>query len=92
MISRLVESLGTKPFRPGGRALNAAFYDSFTVSLSSILEKRPNLSSTEIASAYETLKEDSDFIKLISSSTADDENVKARFGTALRAFSNAHTS
>ncbi len=82
----LSESFPFRPFRPGGRALNAAFFDSFMVALAQELEKNPNIQTSTVAAAYKRLLENDSFMKYISSSTADDENVKNRFQLAAASF------
>lgn len=82
----LVEALGTRPFRPGGRALNVAFFDCFSVALAEAIENNSSLTSSEIKAAYDSLSSDSAFLTLISSSTADDESVRKRFEAAINSF------
>lgn len=81
----VVESLPNKPFRPGGRALNAAFWDCFMVSAAKEMVAG-HLNPGLVERAYERLSMNDEFIKSISSSTADDENIKTRFRIALEAF------
>lgn len=82
----LAEALGKRPFRPSGRALNVAFFDSFTVALAKTISENGMIPASKVRSAYEELLVNENFMKAISSSTADDENVKARFKIALESF------
>ncbi|WP_025594255.1 GmrSD restriction endonuclease domain-containing protein [Agrobacterium tumefaciens] len=91
-INRLiVQALGAKPFRPGGRALNAAMWDCFMVAAAKSFEGGVQLSDESVKSAYSSLLANNDFMKVISSSTADDENIKVRFRIAEEAFADAVT-
>lgn len=88
----VVASLGMKPFRPGGRALNAAFWDCFMVSLATLIKRDAAPSTGAIQEAYKDLQSNSDFLRVISSSTADDDNIKTRFRIASEAFRDGYTS
>lgn len=86
LMESLKESLGSRPFRPSGRALNAAFYDSFTVALAKQINAGTKPAAADVLKAYDKLMVNDDFMKAISSSTADDENVRERFKLALASF------
>ena len=86
LMESLSDSLGSRPFRPSGRALNAALFDSFSVALSQQLQSGTPPTTEHVKSAYNSLLENEEFIKAISSSTADDENVKNRFRLAIESF------
>lgn len=88
LMECVAESLGTRPFRPSGRALNAAFFDSFTVALAKEIKANHKPTPAKIKKAYDSLLANDDFMKSISSSTADDENVKTRFKLAAASLSN----
>lgn len=93
LLELLVTAIGERPFRPGGRALNAAFYDSFSVALALAIRKNPELGKESIKDAYDALiADDLEFMRLIGSSTSDDENVKARFKIAAGAIRDADPS
>lgn len=91
LIDRLSSALPVKPFRPGGRALNAAFWDSFSVAASQQISADPATTNDKIRRAYLSLESSKEFIALISSSTSDDESVKRRFKLAKEAFDDANT-
>ena len=86
LMLRLTESLGSRPFRPSGRALNVAFFDSFSVALAHVLKVEADLSVEKIKAAYNSLLKNDEFLKAISSNTADGENVKTRFSLAAASF------
>ena len=86
LMERLSDSLGGRPFRPSGRALNVAFFDSFTVALAIQIKAGTKPAAADVKKAYDKLLVNDAFIKAISSSTADDENVKDRFRLALASF------
>lgn len=88
----VVAGLGQKPFRPGGRALNAAFWDCFMVSLATLIRNGTTPDTSAIQEAYKRLLGNSDFLRVISSSTADDENIKTRFRFASEAFGDGSAS
>ena len=87
LMEALSESLGSRPFRPSGRALNAALFDSFTVALAKAIKRGNKPTAVDVKKAYDSLLENEEFMKSISSSTADDENVKTRFRLASASFS-----
>ncbi|BCH58620.1 hypothetical protein RvVAR0630_12440 [Agrobacterium vitis] len=88
-----VVSLGPKPFRPGGRALNAAFWDCFMVAAAKEMKQHSESDFIKLLkSAYDLLVKNEEFLKSISSSTADDENIKTRFRIASEAFNNGNSS
>mgnify|MGYP000624877051 CR=1 FL=1 len=87
-----VRALGPKPFRPGGRALNAAFYDSFSVALAIALETSANEDLEAVRAAYAAIEKDTEYLDVISSSTSLEDNVTKRFDKALQAFSDAAPS
>jgi uncharacterized protein with ParB-like and HNH nuclease domain len=89
LMESLSKSLGSRPFRPSGRALNAAFFDSFTVALSEQLKTGAAPTAENVINAHDSLLENDEFMKAISSSTADDENVKTRFRLASASFVNS---
>ncbi len=92
-VNRLIiQALGAKPFRPGGRALNAAMWDCFMVAAAKQIDAGVQLTDGNITSAYNSLLANTDFTKSISSSTADDENIKVRFRIAEEAFADAIVS
>ncbi len=84
-ILKIRSSLGSRPFRPSGRALNVAFYDSFTVALSLKLQKGGEVSDDSVRRAYDKLQQDTEYLGWISRSTADEEYVKNRFERAIKA-------
>lgn len=86
LMESLLDGLGNRPFRPSGRALNAAFFDSFTVALAKEIKNDNNPTKEEVKNAYEALLDNNDFMKSISSNTADAESVKARFSLASWSF------
>lgn len=86
LLDRLSTSLGSRPFRPSGRALNAAFFDSFTVALAKQIRADPDIPADRVKKAYDRLSENEEFMKAISSNTADGENVKTRFRLAMASF------
>jgi len=89
-IDIIVDSYGAKPFRPGGRALNAAFYDSFTVAVAEELSKGNSVSKEQISKAYDALLVDEEFVKHISSGTSGLDSVKYRFNRAAEIVSGAN--
>ena len=86
LMNSLTESLGNRPFRPSGRALNAALFDSFMVALAKQHNSGAKPTAAKVKKAYDRLLLNDEFIKAISSNTADDENVKTRFRLALASF------
>ncbi len=86
VMQTLTAGIGNRPFRPGGRALNAAFFDSFTVALAKQLSAGIKLTGENVKYSYEELLENKEFLKSISSNTADEESVKERFKLADNSF------
>lgn len=87
LMETLSVSLGSRPFRPRGKALNAALFDSFTVALAKKIKGDVKPTTAAVKKAYDSLLDNEAFMKSISSSTADDENVKTRFRLASDSFS-----
>jgi hypothetical protein len=84
-IKVVYESLGEKAFRPV-RSLNAAVFDSAMVGIAERLAKPNPPPPTEFAKAYGQLIERDDYKKGWIRSTADEDNVKLRMETAIKAF------
>lgn len=91
-ISAVSLALTNRPFRPGGRAMNAALYDCFTVAVARNILEGQTATAAQIQRAYSGLIEDTDFITVISSSTSDEENVKKRFNFAFKYLKDACSS
>lgn len=86
ILNKIQSACSDRPFRPGGRALNVAFYDSFCVALSHKLDNEPDFPDARVQSAYQELADSDDFLRLISSGTAADESVRKRFEMATKVF------
>lgn len=83
-MKRLADALSEKPFRPS-RALNVAFFDSFSVAVARL----PNCSAVQIQSAYADLMENNEYLDLINDTTSSPDRVKKRFEEAFAAVSYA---
>jgi hypothetical protein len=86
VIDKLDEAIGDRIFRPSGRAMNVAFFDSFTVATSIKLAQNPALSIDAIRIAYGILEKDRDFQHSILSGTATTSSVNSRFDLALASY------
>lgn len=86
VIQKLHDAVGNRIFRPSGRAMNVAFFDSFSVATSLKIEDDPNLTSEQVKAAYERLGADEDFQQSILSGTATVLNVSTRFSLALDSY------
>ena len=84
-IDTVRDSLTDKAFRPE-RSLNAAVFDSVMVGLSRNLQGRPCDKKEAIQTPYHSLLENADYLRLISRSTSDENNVKERLRKAEKAF------
>lgn len=80
-----IASLGTKAFRPV-TSINAAVFDSVMFGLAKRLERGAIENTDAIRNAYERLMGDPEYSTLISQSTSDESNVKARMYKAVEAF------
>jgi uncharacterized protein with ParB-like and HNH nuclease domain len=85
VIDTVFRSIGEKAFRPE-RALNAAVFDSVMVGIARRLDRKPIEEYSKIRAAYQGLLDDEDYLKLISQSTAPENNVNARLDKATEAF------
>lgn len=79
------DALGGRAFRPKNN-LNAAVFDAVMVGLAKRLERGPLTDSAGLQSAYDNLLANSSFQAAYSTSTAGNENVRARFDLAEGAF------
>ena len=86
LMEAISKSLGNRPFRPGGRALNAAFFDSFSVALAGTIKSGSKPGARKVKTVYDGLLHNEEFMKSISSNTADDDNIKTRFRLASQGF------
>lgn len=80
-----IDSSIEKPFRPE-RALNAAVFDSVMVGLAGKLASERDASEEKINSSYNSLLKDTEYQKLIGSSTSDEKNVERRIEIARNYF------
>lgn len=81
-IDLVTDAVDGRPFRPSGKALNAAFFDSFMVATSLAHREFASIDSMKLRSAYKQLSENRDFLVSISSGTSADDNVRRRFELA----------
>ncbi len=84
-IDTLMSSLGKRAFRPE-RSLNAAVFDSVMFGISRTLKGRASDKYSEIATAYDTLLLDKEYMELVSHSTSDGNNVRQRLKKTETAF------
>jgi hypothetical protein len=82
----LSEGVGKRAFRIRNQ-VNAALVDSAMVGLARRLDKGPITDMKELASAFEILLADQDFVSAIARATADEERVSRRLSKAEEAFS-----
>lgn len=86
-IDILFDSIGEVLFKPA-RAINAAVVDSVMIGIARRLEKGLILDRKKLVEAYTQLITDDQFKDLVSTSTADELNVKQRLLIATNAFKN----
>lgn len=86
VIEKLHDALGNRVFRPSGRAMNVAFFDSFSVATSLKLSENSALTSDEIKTAYRNLEKNKEFQLSILSGTATSSSVTSRFDLALASY------
>ena len=84
-IEFLQECIGTVLFKPT-RGLNAAVYDSIMVATAQRLSFGKIIDKHAFHHAYDSLLQGDLFMKLTSTSTADEANVKQRISMAIKAF------
>jgi hypothetical protein len=82
----LSEGVGKRAFRIRNQ-VNATLVDSAMVGLARRLDKGPITDMKELASAFEILLADQDFVSAIARATADEERVSRRLSKAEEAFS-----
>lgn len=79
------DSLSPRAFRPV-RAINAAVFDALAVGLARRLAKGPITNPAALATAYQTLSANQQFVSATSRATADEANVATRIRLAAEAF------
>jgi hypothetical protein len=84
-VDFIIESLGTRPFRPD-RSLNTAVFDAVASAIGHRLVDKADLQRDQVLAAYNQLLKNERFIDGYIRSTADEENVKKRMEEAAKAF------
>ena len=79
------EALGARAFRTGA-SLNAAIFDAVMVGIARRLQKGPIRDPKALASAYERLLKNEQFISAYVRATSDEESVRSRLRIARKAF------
>ncbi|MBO6898500.1 MAG: hypothetical protein JJ868_14100 [Shimia sp.] len=87
-FSLIYNSLGERALRPE-RAINAAFFDSFSVAVAQLILSDTPPTEKSVSRAYEILLKNEKFRDAIGSSTSGEESVKDRFALAAEAIQNA---
>ncbi len=85
VVSLIHSSIGRRAFRLKN-AVNAALVDSLMVGIASRLSSGPIADSNEVVRCYDQLIVNSDYLKAVSSGTADEESVENRLRLAKSAF------
>jgi uncharacterized protein with ParB-like and HNH nuclease domain len=84
-IDVIWKSIGRDAFRPIG-PINAAAFDSVMVGLARRVSKGPIKDYGKVKKAYDDLFADSEYSRLISQSTSDENNVESRLKIATNKF------
>jgi hypothetical protein len=88
-VSVIISKIGKDAFRPKS-AINAAATDSIMVGVAKRMQSKLNSENlVSIKDAHSSLFLNKDYITLVSSGTADDDNVKKRFNLANEVFMKA---
>ena len=87
-IDTISKNIGPEAFKPA-RAINAAVYDSVMIGVAKRLQKKGKIADKKsFLEKYSLLLKSSQYIKLVSSGTADEPSVKDRIELAIEAFAN----
>jgi hypothetical protein len=84
-VKKVYSALGSKALKPR-QAVNAALCDAVLIGVAQRLQKGPIRKLETVLECYELLREDTAFLRLLETSTSDEQNVKARITAAIRAF------
>ncbi|MCY3799766.1 MAG: DUF262 domain-containing protein [Chloroflexi bacterium] len=84
-VNCILDKLGRHAFKPT-KSLNAALLDSLMIGIARRLQSRPIAS--DINEDFKSLRDDSEFLELISYTTSDPERVRRRIELATEAFAN----
>ncbi len=85
-VSCILQRIGDDAFKPT-KSLNAAMLDSIMIGIASRYAKTPIKS--DIRDEFEALRDDTEYIGLISDTTSAPERVRRRIEMAISAFANA---
>ncbi len=84
-IDVIRQSIGNKAFRPIA-GINAAVFDSVMVGLARRIKKAPVEDYEKVKKAYDDLLTDTEYLKLVSQSTSDENNIATRLKKATEKF------
>jgi len=79
------QSIGNKAFRPIA-GINAAVFDSVMVGLARRIKKAPVEDYEKVKKAYDELLTDTEYLRLVSQSTSDENNISTRLKKATEKF------
>lgn len=85
IVEQVNRALGKKAFRPA-RALNAAVFDSVMVALATRIASGKPIDDAGIVSAYDGLLSDAAYRDATTHATANEDTVRFRLTSAMRAF------
>jgi hypothetical protein len=86
-VTTINDSIGPRAFRPI-RAVNAAVIDSLMTGLARRLAKGPIKNTKDVATRYDSLLKNEDYLTAIETGTSQEANVEARIKAATEAFAN----